>query len=100
MHARPLHVRSSLPVPYAQDDVGFWGLPREDAKVEKMRANFTEEDIYRVMKNPHKHTQLGDIHVYNGAFALALPCCLLCVCSAWLRFALACCALESSHSVS
>ena len=59
-------------------------MPREDAKVEKMRANFGEEDIYRVMKCPHKHTQvsservlthvadflltlqLGDIHIWSG----------------------------------
>jgi hypothetical protein len=48
------------------DEAGFWGVPREDAKVEKVRANFAEEDIYRVMKCPGKHTQLGDIHIWNG----------------------------------
>jgi NADPH oxidase len=48
------------------DEAGFWGVPREDAKVEKVRANFGEEDIYRVMKCPGKHTQLGDVHIWNG----------------------------------
>jgi len=48
------------------DDIGFWGVPHEDAKVNKTRANFDESDIYRVMKSPAKHTQLGDIHIYAG----------------------------------
>jgi len=48
------------------DEVGFWGMPREDNLVEKYRAQFAEEDIYRIMKLPEKHTQLGDIHIWGG----------------------------------
>jgi len=55
------------PIDFVVDDeIGFWGVPREDDKVDKHRANFTEEDIYRVMKCPAKHTQLDDVHIYNG----------------------------------
>ena len=48
------------------DDTGFWGKPLEDQKVEKMRAPITEEDIYRAMKFPDRHTKLEDIHIYSG----------------------------------
>lgn len=48
------------------DDVSFWGMPREDATVEKSRASFSEQDIYRAMKCPARHTPLGDIHIWSG----------------------------------
>jgi len=55
------------PIDFVVDDeIGFWGVPREDDKVDKYRANFTEEDMYRVMKCPAKHTQLEDVHIYAG----------------------------------
>jgi len=55
------------PIDFVVDDeIGFWGVPRDDDKVDKHRANFTEEDIYRVMKCPAKHTQLEDVHIYSG----------------------------------
>jgi len=48
------------------DDVGFWGVPREDVKVEKIRANFREMDLYRMMKVPQPQSRLGDIQIWNG----------------------------------
>jgi len=48
------------------DDVGFWGVPREDAKVEKIRANFHEMDLYRMLKVPQAQQRLGDIQIWNG----------------------------------
>lgn len=49
-----------------EDQIGFWGVPREDAKVEKVRANWDEADLYKQMKCPAAHTQLGDVHVWDG----------------------------------
>lgn len=49
-----------------EDEVGFWGPVREDAKVEKVRANWDEADLYKAMKCPPAHTQLTDVHVWEG----------------------------------
>jgi hypothetical protein len=49
-----------------ENEIGFWGRPSEDAKVEKVRANWDEADLYKCMKKPDKHTQLGDVHVWDG----------------------------------
>jgi hypothetical protein len=48
------------------DEVGFWGVPREDAKVEKVRCNWDEADLYKTMLCPTAHTQLTDVHVWEG----------------------------------
>lgn len=47
-----------------EDEIGFWGKPMEDAKVEKVRANWDEADLYRTMKCPPAHTQLQDVHIW------------------------------------
>lgn len=47
-----------------EDEIGFWGKPMEDAKVEKVRANWDEADLYRTMKCPAAHTQLQDVHIW------------------------------------
>jgi len=49
-----------------EDEIGFWGRPGEDAKVEKVRAPWDEADLYKAMKCPAKHTQLSDVHVWEG----------------------------------
>lgn len=49
-----------------QDDTAFWGLPRQEAHIIRHRAPFSELDLYKAMKNPPKHIQFGDIHIYNG----------------------------------
>ena len=41
------------------DEVGFWGPPREASKLDKLRANWNEIDLYKAMKSPQPHTQLG-----------------------------------------
>lgn len=48
------------------DEIGFWGLPAEDAMVNKVRADWDEADLYSCMQRPGKHTQMGDIHVWEG----------------------------------
>jgi NADPH oxidase len=48
------------------DEIGFWGVPREDRHLDKVRAPFNEEDIYRTMMCPAAHTQLGDLHIWKG----------------------------------
>lgn len=48
------------------DDIGFWGLPREDNRLDKVRADWDEADLYRVMKAPGAHIQMGDVHIYEG----------------------------------
>lgn len=48
------------------DEIGFWGVPREDAKVEKVRCNWDEADLYKTMMCPQPHTALADVHVWNG----------------------------------
>jgi len=49
------------------DEVGFWGPPREDTRVNKVRANWTEVDLYKTLKcPPDSHTQLGDVHIWEG----------------------------------
>ena len=35
--------------------LSFWGVPREDAKVEKVRANWDEADLYKTMKWSAQH---------------------------------------------
>jgi len=50
-----------------EDEIGFWGKPMEDAKVEKVRANWDEADLYRTMKCPPAHTQLQDVHIWVSA---------------------------------
>lgn len=34
--------------------------------MEKVRSNWDEADLYKVMKCPAKHTQLQDVHVWEG----------------------------------
>jgi hypothetical protein len=41
-------------------------VPRDDAKVEKVRANWDEADLYKTMKCPPPHTALGDVQVHEG----------------------------------
>jgi hypothetical protein len=44
----------------------FFVVPRNEDKVEKVRANWDEADLYKIMKCPPAHTQLGDVHVWSG----------------------------------
>lgn len=48
------------------DDIGFWGRPREDRHIDKIRAPFTELDLYKTLKCPSGHTVLGDVQVWEG----------------------------------
>jgi len=48
------------------DEIGFWGVPKADDYLDKVRAPFTEADIYKVMMCPPPHAQLGDLHIYSG----------------------------------
>eukprot|EP01006_Ploeotia_vitrea_P037004 TRINITY_DN66080_c5_g1_i8.p1 TRINITY_DN66080_c5_g1~~TRINITY_DN66080_c5_g1_i8.p1 ORF type:complete len:796 (-),score=441.02 TRINITY_DN66080_c5_g1_i8:116-2233(-) len=48
------------------DDIGFWGVPQEDRNIDKVRAPFDEEDLYKAMKCPSEHVQMGDVHVRKG----------------------------------
>ena len=48
------------------DEIGFWGVPREEAQVEKVRTNWDEADLYKAMKCPASHTILGDVNIYAG----------------------------------
>jgi len=50
-----------------EDEIGFWGVPREEAKLEKVRASWDEADLYKTMHCPtQKHKQMQDIHVWSG----------------------------------
>lgn len=49
-----------------EDQIGFWGVPREDKHVDKVRAGWDEADLYKAMKCPSPHMQLGDVHVHDG----------------------------------
>jgi len=60
----PKDVRSANVV--VEDDTSFWGTPEKGATVDKVRAPFNEMDLYNVMKAPPEHTQMGDIHIWNG----------------------------------
>lgn len=46
--------------------VGHWGVPREDAKVDEVRCNWDEADLYKTMTCPPKHVDCGDVHIWNG----------------------------------
>ena len=38
---------------------GFWGPPREASKLDKVRANWDEIDLYKVGTNSHSQSQLS-----------------------------------------
>lgn len=48
------------------DELGFWGPPREATRLDKLHANWDELDLYRAMKVPQPHATLGDIHIWEG----------------------------------
>jgi len=48
------------------DQYGFWGVPKAEERVDKVVAPFSAGDVYRAMKNPTTHIQLGDIHIRKG----------------------------------
>lgn len=48
------------------DQIGFWGVPSAESKVEKVRASWDEADLYKTMKCPAAHTSLGDVHIFEG----------------------------------
>ena len=48
------------------DEIGFWGVPREEKNVEKVRAPFNELDLYKTMYCPPDYCTLGDVHIYSG----------------------------------
>ena len=59
--------KNATPVEVVVDDeVGFWGPPREANRIDKVRCNWDEITLYKAMKCPAKHTQLGDVHVWEG----------------------------------
>jgi hypothetical protein len=35
------------------DEVGFWGVPHEASKLDKVRANWDEIDLYKVRSYTH-----------------------------------------------
>jgi hypothetical protein len=49
-----------------EDEVGFWGPPREASKLDKVRGGWSELDLYKLMKCPKGHQQLGDVHIWEG----------------------------------
>ena len=49
-----------------EDEIGFWGQPREDNRIDKVRAPFTDMDLYQAMKHPRGQTVLGDVCVWEG----------------------------------
>jgi len=50
------------------NDVGFWGVPREERKLLKTVAPFTERDLYIAMNACKTGTtqQFGDIYIHEG----------------------------------
>jgi len=59
--------KGQLPVNVVVDDeIGFWGAPKPADYLDKIRAPFTEVDIYKAMYCPEPHTVLGDVHIWSG----------------------------------
>lgn len=48
------------------DEVGFWGVPKPADYLDKVRAPFSEADLYRAMMCPEPHSVFGDIHIWAG----------------------------------
>jgi len=50
------------------NDIGFWGMPREERKVLKTQSSFMERDLYLAMKCPKTGStqQFGDIYIHEG----------------------------------
>jgi hypothetical protein len=51
----------------ATDDVGFWGRPREAETVNRVKAEWSEWDLYSALKCPKAdYINFTDIHIHKG----------------------------------
>jgi hypothetical protein len=59
--------KGAKPVDVVVDDaLGFWGREVEASRLDKHRAPWDEIDLYKELKCPSGHRQLGDVHVWEG----------------------------------